>query len=253
MANPLSADKAYTALKNEGVVLRTVGNWKTHNRAGHGAWGPVHGVLIHHTVTSGTQKTIDIVRHGYAGLPGPLCHGMIAKDGTVHLVGWGRTNHAGLGDASVLRKVIAEDPPYTPRSNSVDGNSRLYGFECENLGNGKDPWPARQLEAMVRATAALCRAHGWSAGSALGHKEWQVGKPDPVNVNMNDFRARVAERLRHPASWSPGGGTYTVKKGDTLSGIAEKYDTTWQKLWQLNKATMPQPDVLSVGQVIKVP
>ena len=45
--------------------------------------------------------------------------------------------------------------------------------------------------------------------------------------------------------------TYTVKKGDTLSGIANKYGTTYQELAKYNNIS--NPNVISVGQVIKIP
>lgn len=44
--------------------------------------------------------------------------------------------------------------------------------------------------------------------------------------------------------------TYTVKKGDTLSEIALKYNTTYQALAKLNN--IPNPDYIVVGQVIKL-
>lgn len=44
--------------------------------------------------------------------------------------------------------------------------------------------------------------------------------------------------------------TYTVKSGDTLSGIANKYGTTWQKLATLNG--LSNPNFLRVGQVLKI-
>lgn len=211
MATPLSAAAALKALLDEGVTVVEVGNWRTHNRAGHGAWGPLNGSIVHHTVTKGTASTVAMVRDGYSGLPGPLCHGMIAKDGQVHLVGWGRTNHAGGGDPKVLDQVIAESystrptPPTKGNSNGVDGNARFYGWECENLGDGKDPWPAAQYDAIVRVQAALCRAHGWTAKSVIGHLEWSSDKIDPRGFAMAGLRADVAERLKHPASWNPGG------------------------------------------------
>jgi len=208
MANPLSAAKFLAALKAEGVKVVEVGSWETHNRDDRGPWGPVHGVMIHHTVTKGTQNTVDICRKGYAGLPGPLCHGVIAKSGTVYLVGYGRANHAGLGDDDVLRAVIAERALPADNEANTDGNRHFYGFECENFGDGRDPWPAAQVEAVVRASAAVCRAHGWGKDgdtSVIGHSEWQPGKVDPrgPGVSMPDIRTRVAERLKHPASWSP--------------------------------------------------
>lgn len=207
MAAPLSAAAFLAALKAEGVKVVEVGGWRTHSRAGHGAWGEVHGVMVHHTVTSGTANTVAICRDGYTSLPGPLCHGVVAKDGAVHLVGYGRANHAGSGDGDVLRAVIGEKSLPGPDEANTDGNACFYGFECENLGDGKDPWPGAQVEAMVRAAAALCRAHGWGKDgdtSVIGHKEWQPGKVDPLGVSMPDIRKRVAERLKHSASWSPG-------------------------------------------------
>ncbi|MFE2724116.1 N-acetylmuramoyl-L-alanine amidase [Kitasatospora sp. NPDC059327] len=99
MATPLSADGFLNALRGEGLSVNEVGNWRTHNRNHKGQWGPVHGIVIHHTATTGTDASVQICRDGYAGLPGPLCHGVIDRDGGVHLVGYGRTNHAGAGDA----------------------------------------------------------------------------------------------------------------------------------------------------------
>ncbi|WP_030853369.1 peptidoglycan-binding protein [Streptomyces griseus] len=124
MATPLSADKLLKALRDEGLHVVEHRSWRTNNRNHKGPWGPTHGVMIHHTVTSGTSSSVELCYNGHSALPGPLCHGVIAKDGTVYLVGNGRAN--------------------------------------VNLGDGKDPWPAAQLLAIERASAAVCRAHGWS-------------------------------------------------------------------------------------------
>jgi hypothetical protein len=196
MARPLSADAFLRTLRNEGVTVVEVGDWRTHNRRGHGPWGPVHGVMIHHTVTRGTANTVRICRDGYSTLPGPLCHGVIAKDGKVHLVGYGRANHAGLGDDDVLRAVIAEKRLPPDNEASTDGNRHFYGFECENLGDGRDPWPAAQLTAIERVAAAVCRAHSWNERSVLGHLEWQPGKVDPRGFTMDWLRGRVRDRLK---------------------------------------------------------
>lgn len=45
--------------------------------------------------------------------------------------------------------------------------------------------------------------------------------------------------------------TYTVKRGDTLSGIASKYGTTYQKLASYNG--IANPNVISAGQIIRIP
>ncbi len=196
MAEPLSASKLVAILRAEGLTVHEVRNWRSHNRNAKGRWGPVHGVMIHHTVTSGTQRSVDICYDGYAGLPGPLCHGVIDKKGHVHLVGNGRTNHAGLGDDDVLRAVIKETKLPPDNEANTDGNRHFYGFECINLGDGKDPWPEVQKEAIEKVAAAICRAHGWNERSVIGHKEWQPGKVDPRGFTMDSMRKRIRERLR---------------------------------------------------------
>ncbi|MFI2347756.1 peptidoglycan-binding protein [Streptomyces sp. NPDC019443] len=195
MATPLSASKLLKVLRDEGLQVVEHRSWRTHNRNHKGPWGPMHGVMIHHTVTSGTQNSVDICYNGHSSLPGPLCHGVIAKDGTIHMVGNGRANHAGLGDDDVLRAVINETALPADNEANTDGNRYFYGFECVNLGNGKDPWPAAQLEAIEKASAAICRAHGWSYRSVIGHKEWQPGKIDPRGFTMDSMRARIKARL----------------------------------------------------------
>ncbi|MGW0929127.1 N-acetylmuramoyl-L-alanine amidase [Streptomyces sp. NPDC002644] len=196
MAKPMTARTFLKILEDEGLDIEEVGDWKEHNRNGAGAWGPVHGVMIHHTATEGSRRTVEICREGRPDLPGPLCHGVITKDGRVHLVGFGRANHAGLGDDEVLRAVIAERSLPTENEARADGNRYFYGFECENRGDGEDPWPDEQFEAIARAAAAICRHHGWSARSVIGHLEWQPGKTDPKGFTMRKLRERVAERLK---------------------------------------------------------
>lgn len=54
-----------------------------------------------------------------------------------------------------------------------------------------------------------------------------------------------------PAQGAAGGGTYTVVAGDTLSGIAQRYNTTYQNLAAMNG--IANPNFIKVGQVLKVP
>lgn len=52
------------------------------------------------------------------------------------------------------------------------------------------------------------------------------------------------------ASGTPAAQTYTVKPGDTLSGIAAKYGTTWQALQQING--IADANKIYPGQVLRV-
>lgn len=53
------------------------------------------------------------------------------------------------------------------------------------------------------------------------------------------------------SSTSTGDTVYTVQKGDTLSAIAARYGTTYQKLAEYNG--IADPNKISVGQKIKIP
>lgn len=251
MAQPLSADRFLAVLRAEGLRVVEYRSWRTHNRNHKGPWGPVNGVMIHHTVTKGTAHTVELCYNGHSDLPGPLCHGVIAKDGTVYLVGNGRANHAGAGDDDVLQAVIREDADLPPDNEAnTDGNARFYGFECENLGDGKDPWPTAQLEAIEKTAAAVCRVHGWTHRSVIGHREWQPGKIDPLGFTMDSMRARIASRLAHPAGWTPEptptpeATQYTVQAGDTLYGIASAHGLTLADLINFNPGLIAPGDRL---------
>ncbi|MFB7082158.1 peptidoglycan-binding protein [Streptomyces sp. NPDC056308] len=196
MATPLSADAALKALKDEGLHVVETGNWRTHNRNHVGPWGPANGVMIHHTgAYSSEAGMVGLCYNGHSALPGPLCHTVIGKTGKAYMVGWGRANHAGRGDSRVLAAVKAEKDLPADRQADADGNPHFYGAELINRGDGRDPWPAEQVDAAVKWATALCRKHGWTEKSIIGHLEWQPGKIDPKGFSMDDFRARVRAAL----------------------------------------------------------
>lgn len=208
MATPLTADQFLAALKAEGVRVYEHAGWRNHNRNGHGGWGPMNGVMIHHTAGTAPSDG-QIVWAGRPDLPGPCAHSYAARDGGVTMTANGRANHAGGGSAAVLAAVVAESytgvPPATHfhegSSGAVDGNAHFFGLEIGNLGNGKDPYPDAQYEAAVKWAAAICRHYGWSAKSVIGHSEWSDWKSDP-SFSMVTFRACVASALAaRPGIW----------------------------------------------------
>lgn len=204
MATPLSADKLLAALKAEGLtVSEKYSGWRTHNRNHKGSWGSVNGVVIHHTAG---RNSLALCYNGTSALPGPLCHTHLAKSGTATMVGYGRANHAGGFTQNAHDAVVAESSVHPRPSGAevVDGNTHYYGIEIENLGNGDDFYPQAQYDAAVKWAAAICRAHGWTAQSVIGHKEGTTRKIDPKGPigsssgemwDMDEFRADVQKRL----------------------------------------------------------
>jgi hypothetical protein len=194
MATPLSADRMLAVLKAEGLTVHEHAGWRTHERdaATGKPFGPVIGVLIHHTAGHGDR---EICFNGRPDLPGPLCHGWLGKTEGLWLISPGRANHAGLADLDVLNALRDEKSPL-PKDDqaNADANDCLYGLEIENLGNGVDQYPVSQYTQAVLWAAAICRAHGWSEKSVAGHKECQPGKVDP-SFDMDVFRADVRKQL----------------------------------------------------------
>ncbi|MGQ5576082.1 peptidoglycan recognition protein family protein [Streptomyces sp. ECR3.8] len=220
MATPLTPDQWLRILRAEGVRVEEYPGWRTRERdaATGKAFGPVRMFLNHHT--AGRNAKDVVAKNGVAGLPAPLAHVYLARSGVATMCSAGRANHAGAMAVNAyvsFRDEKSNHPAPSRASGTVDGNDVSYGLEAENLGDGKDVYPREQYDAWVRINAAVCRYHGWKADSIGCHKETSVeGKVDPrgpvegygsrgrFEFTPKQFRADVDERLKHPASWSPG-------------------------------------------------
>lgn len=261
----MTADQFVKALRDEGLSVAEYPGWRSHNRNHKGAWGPVNGVVIHHT--AGTNSK-NLVFKGTSSLPGPLCHSHLAKDATVTMVGNGRANHAGSFASNAFDAMVKESKnhPRPSSSEPIDANARTYGLEIENLGNGKDYYPHAQYDAAVRWAAAICRFHGWSADSVIGHKEGTRRKIDPKGPigsskgemwDMDEFRKDVQARLDGKTSKpkpKPSSKTRTVivKAGQTLGLIAASAGVSLAALLGTNPQ-ITNPDVIHPGDKVTVP
>ena len=220
MAAPMSPDTFLRILREEGVKTSEYPGWRTRSRdvATGLTFGPVRVILNHHT--AGRNSRDLVAKNGVPGLPGPLAHIHLAKDGVATMCSAGRANHAGpmaVNAYQSFRDEASVHPAPSRASGTIDGNDVSYGIETENLGDGEDVYPREQYDAWVRANAAVCRHYGWSAESVACHKETSVeGKVDPrgpvesygsrgrFEYTPKQFRADVAERLRHERTWTPG-------------------------------------------------
>ena len=72
------------------------------------------------------------------------------------------------------------------------------------------------------------------------------GIEDPNMIHVGQIIKLKGNEISTPQ----GGTTYTVQAGDTLSGIAVKYGTTYQELAVLNGIS--DPNIIHVGQVLVV-
>jgi hypothetical protein len=145
----------------------------------------------------------------------------------------GRANHAGTFAQNAHNAVLNESSshPYPDASEPVDGNDHYYGIEIENRGNGTDPYPWVQYVAAVKWATAICRFHGWTQDSVIGHKEGTRRKIDPkgpvigpdgktFDFTMGRFRADVKAALALPA------GAWATEEEEMALSAEDK---TWVK------------------------
>ena len=116
----------------------------------------------------------------------------------------------------------------TPQSYTVKAGDTLSGI-AEKVG---------------ASTADIMRANNLKETSLL-----QIGQvlqiPSPLSATATP--AQPSQFTPTPANYT----TYTVKNGDTISGIASSFGMTMQDIVSLNG--LDSPDKLQIGQTLKIP
>ncbi|MER5836945.1 transglycosylase family protein [Streptomyces sp. NPDC002130] len=105
----------------------------------------------------------------------------------------------------------------------------------------------------IAVATKVQRAQGWGAWPVCSARAGASGgapAADPVTsteppaAKPSKAPARAAEHADRGSSR----GDYTVRRGDTLSGVAARHGTTWQRLYAANKAAIgADPDVIVPG------
>lgn len=163
-----------------------------------------------------------------------------------------RTNREGKVNiqVEVLGKAASPwtksfDPAKKPNFRKLLAAGRAHGIP--------DTWPAGKPAATAAAATNRSRATWQSKGGHFGHSQvpgndhWDPGGIDTSIVPGNPASGGGS------GSGSGGGtstGTYTVKKGDTLTSIADAHKTTPDALAKLNG--LKDPNKLSIGQKLKM-
>jgi len=100
----------------------------------------------------------------------------------------------------------------------------------------------------VAVSGALAAAPAFVSASPVHEALAQAG-PHPVTAHLDAM-------VRQAAPAAPAARTYTVKHGDTLSGIAFRYyghASEWHGLYRVNRSKISDPDLIYAGQVLAVP
>ncbi|GAA4339112.1 resuscitation-promoting factor protein RpfA [Streptomyces venetus] len=107
----------------------------------------------------------------------------------------------------------------------------------------------------IAVATKVQRAQGWGAWPVCSARAGASGgapaaSADPVTTTKS-APAKPSKAPARPtghADRSSSRGDYTVRQGDTLSGIAARHGTTWQRVYTANKAAIGgDPDVIVPG------
>ena len=85
-----------------------------------------------------------------------------------------------------------------------------------------------------------------------GDKKKKESKTDFSNVKAGGSSTAAPAEKKEPI----GGNTYTVQAGDSLRKISQKFygdGNQWRLIYEANKGTIKDPDVIHPGQTFTIP
>jgi len=117
-------------------------------------------------------------------------------------------------------------------------------------------------EQQISVAARVAAQQGWGAWPTCSIKAGIRGAaptaPDFGRGDVAASRSAVRQPLTSPTNAAKGGssgtGKHVVRRGETLSSIAAANHVTggWQRLFALNRSVLKSPNVITVGQVLRV-
>lgn len=134
----------------------------------------------------------------------------------------------------------ATDPSYTSKLINIIESNNLTRFD--NGAVSTTPSTNNSGTYTVQAgdtLTAIANKYGTTVDSLVA-----------LNNIADKNKIYVGQVLKISGTTSNNSITYTVQAGDTLSGIASRFGTTYQELARINNIS--NPNLIYVGQVIKV-
>ncbi|WLW56150.1 transglycosylase family protein [Streptomyces sp. YU58] len=114
-------------------------------------------------------------------------------------------------------------------------------------------------DQQIAVATKVQRAQGWSAWPTCSARAGASGDAPAASsgaASAKSAPSRPAEaptRTSGHTDRSASRGDYTVRAGDTLSGIAARHGTSWQRIHAANKAVIgDDPDTIVPGQRLDI-
>src|ERR1700722_1443770 len=100
--------------------------------------------------------------------------------------------------------------------------------------------------------APVLRSRGMVRAARGGGPPSRRPQHDPEAVARRRQCQRTGKRPKVLSALALATVLYTVKSGDTLSGIAQHYNTTWEAVYDGNHSAIQNPNVVYAGQQLRV-
>ena len=128
---------------------------------------------------------------------------------------------------------------YAPTADQATRAQQIAVATKVQSAQGWGAWPTCSARAGAYGSAPAASATGSSASSSTKAAPSTPSQtPDRSSGHTNRGSSR---------------GDYTVREGDTLSGIAARHGTTWQRVYAANKAAIGgDPDLIVPGQRLEL-
>lgn len=124
-------------------------------------------------------------------------------------------------------------------------------YDWDDNGAGDCKGGSEHVGIVEKVSGSTITVIEGNKSNAVGRRTLQVNGRYIRGYGVPEFEKKATSTDTTPTQPTAGETVYTVQKGDTLSKIANKYGTTYQKLASYNGIV--NPNVISVGQKIKIP
>lgn len=126
-------------------------------------------------------------------------------------------------------------------------------YDWDDNGVGDCTGGSEHVGIVEKVSGSTITVIEGNKSNAVGRRTLQVNGRYIRGYGVPEFEKKATSTAAPAQTAQPAAGetVYTVQKGDTLSKIATKYGTTYQKLASYNG--IANPNIINVGQKIKIP
>ncbi|MET8945878.1 transglycosylase family protein [Streptomyces sp. NPDC004542] len=140
---------------------------------------------------------------------------------------------------------------YAPTADQASREQQIAVAAKVQSAQGWGAWPVCSARAGASGAAPAAASTG---GSTAATKPAPPARSAPSAApKPSKAPQRSTGHTNRGSSRDASHGNYTVREGDTLSRIAERHGTTWQRIYAVNKSVIGgDPDLIVPGQRLEV-